>query len=142
MYSQSAERLVKRAFLRGDSRRLLPCPIDQGNARCADEFIATFGRRAFRRPLDPRETALYGKIFQSEPNFLAGVQAAMESMLQAPAFLFWMQEAPRREWKPYATASRLSYFLWNTMPDDALLDARPKASSTHRKVSIGSRGKC
>ena len=64
MYSQSAERLVRRAFLRGDSRHLLPCPIDQGNARCADEFIQTFGRRAFRRPLDPRETALYSKIFQ------------------------------------------------------------------------------
>ena len=93
MYSQSAERLVKRAFLRGDSRRLLPCPIDQGNARCAEEFIRSFGRRAFRRPLDPREIALYRKIFQSESSFLAGVQAVMESMLQAPAFLFWMQES-------------------------------------------------
>ena len=121
MYSQSAERLVKRAFLRGDSRHLLPCPIDQGNARCAEDFIQSFGRRAFRRPLDPRETALYRKIFQSESSFLPGVQAVMESMLQAPAFLFWMQESPRPEWKAYATASRISYFLWNTMPDDALL---------------------
>ena len=128
MYSQSAERLVKRAFLRGDSRHLLPCPIDQGNAKCADEFIANFGRRAFRRPLDPREIALYSKIFKSEPNFVAGVQTVMESMLQAPAFLFWMQQATRQEGKPYATASRLSYLLWNTMPDDALLDAAAKGN--------------
>src|SRR5262245_41983802 len=122
MYSQSAERLVKKAFLRGDSRGLLPCPIDRGDARCAEGFIRSFGRRAFRRPLDPREVDLYRKIFQSEASYLAGVQAVMESMLQAPAFLFWMQESPRPEWRAYATASRLSYFLWNTMPDDALLD--------------------
>ena len=123
MYSQSAERLVKRAFLRGDSRRLLPCAIDQGDARCAEEFMQAFGRRAFRRPLDSRELDLYRKIYRSEASHLAGVQAVMESVLQAPAFLFWMQESPRPEWKAYATASRLSYFLWNTMPDDALLDA-------------------
>ena len=86
-------------------------------------FHSIFRPARIPRPLDPRETALYRKIFQSESSFLAGVQAVMESILQAPAFLFWMQESPRPEWKAYATASRISYFLWNTMPDDALLAA-------------------
>jgi hypothetical protein len=44
-------------------------------------------------------------------------------MLQSPSFLFWMESTPRADWKPYAIASRLSYSLWNTMPDDALLDS-------------------
>jgi hypothetical protein len=123
MYSQAAERLVKKAFLRGDSRGLLPCPIDRGDVKCADEFIAMFGERAFRRPLEARESELYRRIYRGEASYLAGIQAVMESMLQAPAFLFWMQDAPRPEWKPYAAASRLSFFLWNTMPDDSLLEA-------------------
>jgi len=45
----------------------------------------------------------------------------IEAMLQSPNFLFWLDDTPNPSWKPFATASRLSYFLWNTMPDDALL---------------------
>ena len=52
--------------------------------------------------------------------------AVIEGMLQSSSFLFWMESASRPEWKPYTTASRLSYFLWNTMPDDAILDAAAK----------------
>jgi hypothetical protein len=44
-------------------------------------------------------------------------------MLQSPSFLFWLDKAPRREWDAYASASRLSYFLWNTTPDERLLAA-------------------
>jgi len=44
-------------------------------------------------------------------------------MLQSPSFLFWMEQTSTAKWQPYAVASRLSYFLWDTMPDDMLLDA-------------------
>jgi hypothetical protein len=44
-------------------------------------------------------------------------------MLQVPSFLFWLENTPRPEWRPFAAASQLSYFLWNTMPDDALLES-------------------
>jgi hypothetical protein len=44
-------------------------------------------------------------------------------MLQSPSFIFWLDQTPNPKWKPYATATYLSYSLWNTTPDDALLDA-------------------
>jgi hypothetical protein len=43
-------------------------------------------------------------------------------MLQSPNFLFWLEQTPNPKWKAYAAAARLSYFLWNTTPDEALLD--------------------
>ncbi len=121
-YTLAAERLSRRAFLRGDSRQLIPCRHTGSDAaKCRSEFIQAFGRKAFRRPLDAKETKLYESIFQSESDFLHGAQAVIEALLQAPSFLFWMEDAPRADWKPYAIASRLSYSLWDTMPDDALL---------------------
>ena len=121
-YSRAAERLAARAFLRGDSRHLIPCAYSGSQtAACRSEFIRVFGRRAFRRPLDPTEIAMYETIFSDRKTFIKGAQAVIESMLQSPSFLFWMEDTPTPEWKPYATASRLSYSLWNTMPDDALL---------------------
>lgn len=121
-YTLDAERLSRRAFLRGDSRHLIPCSYSASDAaKCRSEFIRTFGQRAFRRPLDAKEIKLYEAIFASESDFLQGAQAVVEAILQAPSFLFWMEDAPRPDWKPYAVASRLSYSVWNTMPDDALL---------------------
>ena len=122
-YGQQAERLAQNAFIRGDSRKLIPCDYRGASARaCRTEFIQTLGRRAFRRPLEMREMARYESLFQGERDFLAGAQAVIEGMLQSPSFLFWMDDTTRAEWKPYATASRLAFLLWNTMPDDALLD--------------------
>lgn len=125
-YGASAERLAANAFRRGDSRKLLPCDPRTGNAACRDEFIRGFGRRAFRRPLTEEEISRYTGLFTAEPGFLEGAKAVIEAMLQSPAFLFWMESTPRAEWKPYATAARLSFFLWDTMPDDALLDSAAK----------------
>ena len=123
-YSATAERLAENAFRRGDSRKLIPCDFSGTKlAKCRSEFIKTFGRRAFRRPLTTEESARYEAIFKAEPDFQTGAKAVIEGMLQSPAFLFWMESTPRAEWKPYATASYLSYSLWNTMPDDALLNS-------------------
>ncbi|MCC6585825.1 MAG: DUF1592 domain-containing protein [Bryobacterales bacterium] len=123
-YSLMAERMAQAAFRRGDSRKLIPCDYRGGKQdACRAEFVRTFGRRAFRRPLEAAEFARYEALFKAEKDFITGVQAVIEAMLQSPAFLFWMEDTARDDWKPYAAASRLSYFLWNTMPDDALLDA-------------------
>ena len=126
-YSMAAERLAENAFRRGDSRHLIPCEYSGPNqASCRAQFIQTFGRRAFRRPLLPKEASVYDGIFKAERDFLKGAQAVIEAMLQSPAFLFWMEDTSRPEWKAYTTASRLSYFLWNTMPDDLVLDSAAK----------------
>jgi hypothetical protein len=123
-YSLAAERLVAHAFRRGDSRGLIPCkPASEVDAGCRSNFISTFGRKAFRRPLDRQELVRYEKIFQTRNTFLTGAQAVMEAMLQSPNFLFWMEQTPDPKRKAYATAARLSYFIWNTTPDEELLDA-------------------
>ena len=122
-YAAAAEWLAANAFRRGDSRGLLPCPAASADSACRSRFIETFGRRAFRRPLEKTEFARYEALFKAESDVLKGAQAVIEAMLQSPNFLFWLDSTPNPKWKPYATAARLSYFLWNTMPDDALLDS-------------------
>jgi len=122
-YSIAAERVAANAFRRGDSRHLIPCDPKSGGAGCRIEFIRNFGRRAFRRPLEPEEIARYDALFKSQEDFSKGAQAVIEAMLQSPSFVFWMEQTSNAKWRPYATACRLSYFIWDTMPDNALLDA-------------------
>jgi Protein of unknown function (DUF1592)/Protein of unknown function (DUF1588)/Protein of unknown function (DUF1587)/Protein of unknown function (DUF1595)/Protein of unknown function (DUF1585) len=123
-YSLAAERIVANAFRRGDSHGLIPCtPSSDEDVACRTEFITTFGRKAFRRPLDPEEVERYQAIFKTQKKFLEGVEAVIEAMLQSPNFVFWLEDTPNPKWKPYATAARLAYFLWNTTPDEALLDS-------------------
>lgn len=125
-YALAAERLAANAFRRGDSRGLLPCAAASADSACSAKFIENFGRHAFRRPLTEKEIARYDALFQSQKDVLSGAQVVVQAMLQSPNFLFWLDETPNPQWKAYATASRLSYFLWNTMPDEALL-----ASAAH-----------
>jgi hypothetical protein len=126
-YSAVAEKLAENVFRRGDSRKLIPCDYSTSNAsKCRAEFIEKFGRRAFRRPLLAEETARYTAIFKAELDFMTGAKAVIEGMLQSPSFLFWMESTQRPEWKAYATASRLAYGLWNSAPDDKLLDNAAK----------------
>jgi hypothetical protein len=123
-YSRSAERLAANAFRRGDSRGLIPCdPQGAQDAACRKKFIEQFGRRAFRRPLDAKEIADYEALFRNQDSFLRGAQTVIEAMLQSPSFLFWLEDTPNPKLRPYAVASQLSYFLWNSMPDEALLSS-------------------
>ena len=59
-----------------------------------------------------------------DPDFLKGAQLVVEAMLQSPDFLFRLDATPDPKLKPWATANRLSYSLWDTMPDAALFAAR------------------
>jgi hypothetical protein len=123
-YSLAAERLAANAFRRGDSQGLIPCePASEDDIACRQQFVETFGRRAFRRPLGPEEVAAYAALFKGEKTFLGGAQIVIEAILQSPSFLFWLDNAPDGRWESYATASRLSRCLWNSMPDDALLES-------------------
>ena len=122
-YSNAAEKLAKTAFRNGLPAALIPC---KPSAACRAEFIRRFGLRAFRRPLELREFARYEALFLKQPNFAAGAQIVVEAMLQSPDFLFRMDSSINPKRKPYAAASRLSYALWDTMPDAALLEAAAK----------------
>ena len=127
-YSAAAEKLARNAFRGGDARGLVPCkPASPADAACGARFIRAFGLKAFRRPLSADEVARYARLLSAEAakqhDFLRGAQLVVEAMLQSPAFLFRTENAADPAWRPYEAASRLSYFIWDSMPDDALLHA-------------------
>jgi hypothetical protein len=74
-----------------------------------------------------KEVSRYERLFQLDAreyrDFLKGAQLVVETMLQSPSFLFHLEQGPDDQFVQYRTASRLSYFLWDTMPDEALFQA-------------------
>ncbi|MCB9538222.1 MAG: DUF1592 domain-containing protein [Myxococcales bacterium] len=115
-YLDAAEVLARAALERPG---FAPCPT----ADCAADFVRTFGRRAFRRPPSPAEVDRYAALFVDH-----GAEAGLTALLSAPAFLYRSElGAPDGDgvWRltPHEAASALSYFLWASMPDDALLAA-------------------
>jgi hypothetical protein len=98
---------------------------------CATELITTIGRRIFRRPLAPDELLRFQTKFaawQSAVDFGAGLELTLSAMLQSPQFLYRPEPTTSTtgDLEPvdsYALATRLSFFLWASTPDDALLDA-------------------
>ena len=119
-YSDAAERLAVAAFRTGDSHHLVPC---SPSVECRTTFVANFGKKAFRRPLTAQETRRYVALFTRDSDFMKGAQLVVEAMLQSPNFLFRLDATPSPALKAYATANRLSYTLWDTMPDEALVPA-------------------
>ncbi len=115
-YAAGAEKLAKSAFRGGDTRGLVPCK--ETTAACGTRFIREFGKKAFRRPLLDPEVARYLKLWAA-----GGAQMVVEGMLQSPNFLLRTENGAEPSWRPYETASRLSYALWNSMPDAELFRA-------------------
>lgn len=114
-----AARTVARGL---DVASLSPCSGDE--AGCDEQFVRWFGRRAFRRPLDDDEVARMLTLYDAGGSFEVGSQLVVQAMLQAADFLYRPElGTDDGHLTGYETASRLSYFLWATMPDDALLDA-------------------
>lgn len=87
------------------------------------ERITAFTTRAFRRPLETGEVEPFIKLGTDElaagANFETSLKAGLRGVLTAPQFLFFSEQPGRLD--DWALASRLSYFLWSTMPDEALL---------------------
>ena len=126
-YSGAAERLARAAFHGGDAHGLIPC---KPSVPCRGQFVREFGKKAFRRPLTVTEQKRYETLMAGESDFQKGAQLVVEAMLQSPNFLFWMYSTSDSKLKPYATASRLSYTLWDTMPNAELIAAAEKGELT------------
>ena len=106
-----------------------PCASATDEA-CARAFLAKFGRVAWRRPLTADETERYLRLARAAGGADAGVTAMAAALLQSPSFLYRVevgvpdpQDGTRRVLTDFELASRLSYFLWGTTPDEALLEA-------------------
>ncbi len=110
--------------------RILDCePSDE----CASAFIAGFGLRVYRRPLSDEEHARYEALYDAraevaeDASFESGIELVLSAMLQSPFFLHKVELSDEVAdngliaVSDFEMASRLSYMLWHTMPDDALL---------------------
>ena len=100
--------------------------------RCARQIVSTIARRAYRRPVtdqDIQPLLAFYKEGRTSGTFDAGIEMALRRILVSPDFIFRMERAPAtiRAGAAYRIsdlelASRLSFFLWSTIPDDELLD--------------------
>lgn len=114
---------------------VFPCASTELNdPACVQQFLEEFGRRTFRRPLEPAEVEAYRALYQQGVSLgsasSAGVRAVIEAMLQSPHFLYrselgdgQVDSQGRVRLAPYELASALAYTLIGTTPDDELLDA-------------------
>jgi hypothetical protein len=116
-------------------RRIMVCTPQSAaeEASCARKIVSNLARRAFRRNLlDDAEVdglmAFYERG-RKEGDFETGIQHAVARILIAPRFVFRMEDEPAnvKEGAVYkiddmALASRLSFFIWSSIPDDELLD--------------------
>jgi hypothetical protein len=96
-------------------------------------LLGALGKRAYRRPLSPDEANRYDQLFaaaRAPGDFTSAAGLVITAMLQSPYFLYRIELGragvpPDPDGavplSPYETAARLSFFLWNSMPDDALL---------------------
>jgi hypothetical protein len=129
-YMDAAESL---ATLSSGSAALIGCATT--DAACAKQFVESFGKRAFRRPLVADEVAryqgVYDKALAQGYDFETGIEWVVFSMLQSTQFLYRVElGAPQgTDYVPsqFETASRLSYLVWQSMPDQALFDAAAAA---------------
>lgn len=86
--------------------------------------IESFAARAFRRPLEPGEADRFVKLAQDShaggASFVQAAKFGLRGVLTSPQFLLF-DELPGARLSDYAVASRLSYFLWSTLPDEELM---------------------
>lgn len=112
-------------------KKILTCDPNTATA-CVEKILSTLARRAYRRPVTRNEVASllrFVSLAQSEGQTAEqGLQLAIQAMLVSPHFLFRLERDPDpndptrvHRISEIELASRLSYFLWSSMPDDELL---------------------
>lgn len=120
------------ASLPDTHKRIFVCePNHTNTTACAEQVIRNFARRAFRRPLADDEVQRLSKFatraVEDGYSFANGIKVALSAVLVSPHFLFRGEIQPEpnnptsvHSINEHALASRLSYFLWSSMPDDEL----------------------
>ncbi len=99
---------------------------------CAKKILSTLARRAFRRPVTNADIEPLLAFYQQkrqQSDFDSGIQSALEAMLVSPDFLLRVERDPKAaapgsvyRLNDFELASRLSFFLWSSIPDDELLN--------------------
>ena len=114
-------------------------------SECARRIIDRFVSRAFRRPATPDEVELYHQLcvdrWNQQDTYEEGLRLALSAVLVSPQFLFRVELDPDpqnpqavRKLNDYELATRLSYFLWSSMPDDELFALASKGELSRPDV--------
>ena len=115
--------------------KIAPADLPADPAAKKAAFLSSFGKRAFRRPLTDAELTAFSALFDQAPSldpgadpFTAGARLSIEAFLQSPFFVYRPElgisvTGGKVPLSGYEIATRLSYALWGTMPDDALFSS-------------------
>ncbi|MEE8117063.1 MAG: DUF1587 domain-containing protein, partial [Gemmatimonadales bacterium] len=127
-------------------RRIFVCHPDRGAnaAQCAREILSRLARRAYRRPVTDTDVEMLLGFYEDRrrtDGFEAGIQLALQRILADPEFIFRVERDPEgvAPDTPYhvsdlTLASRLSFFLWSSIPDVELLDIAVRGELTDPAV--------
>lgn len=140
-YMDAAEQVAALAVT--NLTALLPCsPTPAANeAACAEQFVRTFGRKLYRHPLSTEEVERYKTVYAAARtggyDFKTGIEWVVFSFLQSPGFLYRVEldaagTSGVRAVTPIELASRLSYLIWQSGPDETLLAAAEAGQLTTR----------
>ncbi len=130
-YVEAAERMAAKAVT--NMAALLSCDTATvGEDECAKRFIDSFGRRAYRRALvDEQRNGLFNvyRVNKAAAGFAKGIETVVQAFLLSPEFIYRVEvgtpsgTANINRLDGYELATRLSYLLWATTPDDTLLSS-------------------
>jgi hypothetical protein len=144
LYNETADTLVETALQnvaagKPAGKLVIPCKnpaTPAAETTCATQFITTFGLEAYRRPIAAAEQAdllaLFSKVRGLGLSFTESIGALVKGMLQSPNFLYHWEIGPTPPvvgsdglvpLTPWQLASRLASTIWESMPDDTLLQA-------------------
>ncbi len=115
----------------GDRAGALDLTCSGDSTKCARRILEPLARRAYRRPVSEEDVRPLMDFFregEAKGGFASGIQMALRRMLASPAFLFRTETSPAslapgalHRIDPVELASRLSFFLWSSIPDEQLL---------------------
>jgi mono/diheme cytochrome c family protein len=114
-------------------------------SKCAQKILANLSRRAYRRPVTDTDVRPLLALYQNargKGDFDYGIEKAIQAILVAPDFLFRVEtdppvgakRNPNHRISDGELASRLSFFLWSSVPDDTLLDLAERSKLSDAKV--------
>jgi hypothetical protein len=137
-YFKAAEQLADDVFGKDNLRaRFLPCAA-VGDPACIKSIAENAGLRIFRRPMSAEEVTTYGKVYDvaraQGDDHNASAKLLVQALLSSAEFLYRIEldptpgSAAKHPLNSYELASRLSYFLWSSAPDDQLLAAAANES--------------
>ena len=144
-YMTASELVAANAVKKLDT--LVGCdPKASSEQKCGAQFIETFGKRAFRRPLDAEGRALLTGVFDQALttwDYPTAIRLVIQTALQSSRFIYRLEFGMPEPTAPgvvklddYEMASRLSYLLWGSTPDQDLMDAADAGElSTSEQVS-------